>query len=256
MICLKIYDIILNGNGDILNYSVKRDTIHVDNNLTYGYANEVIEGKKNVDYNLELSLSLLNELTYILKNNNYQKEKYRITADIVRSIDGRYLYKNEYENRTKSEIIIEELMILTNYLSALICHEKSYPYIYRINQKIKDTIFCKKLIEISKDKNIEDIEKILEGYAKSKYSSIPGKHEGLNLDVYSHSTSPLRRYPDIVNQRILGDIIIDKKLDMIDFWSKYLEDNIDYYNYCERKNNEFLVDSIGVKKLIKKLGGN
>lgn len=247
------YKILINSDGDILEYSIDSKIIHIDNNLSYATVNQIIEGKKNVDYNLESTLLLLSELAQILRSKNKDKESYRITSDIVKSLDGRNLDKNQYQNRTKSEIIIEELMILTNYLSAYMCLKKGYPYIYRINEKMENTCLYNKLIELSKQKNIEDISKVLNGYAKSKYSAIASKHEGLNLSVYSHSTSPLRRYPDIVNQRILNDLIINKHEYMIDFWIKYLEENVDYYNDSERRNNEFLVNSIGVKRLIKKL---
>ena len=44
---------------------------------------------------------------------------------------------------------------------------------------------------------------------KTKMSSLPGPHEGLNVPHYLWATSPLRRYADLVNQRQLLAVISD-----------------------------------------------
>lgn len=44
---------------------------------------------------------------------------------------------------------------------------------------------------------------------KTRMSSLPGPHEGLNVPHYLWATSPLRRYADLVNQRQLLAVISD-----------------------------------------------
>ena len=142
-------------------------------------------------------------------------------------------------------------MVLINYLSALICKENNLPFIYRTNKKLKDVEEFKKLVQIINDK--EEIDIVLDGYAKSTYSSVPLPHDGLSKEVYSHSSSPLRRYPDLVNQRILNDLIINKDSSMIKYWSNYVEENIDEFNSKEERNYNFLINSIKMKKLVKEI---
>lgn len=49
-----------------------------------------------------------------------------------------------------------------------------------------------------------------EGY-RSSYSEWPAPHTSLGLDAYSHITSPLRRMPDIILQRLLTDALWHNK---------------------------------------------
>ena len=245
------YSINFDKDLNIIDYKISSDLIQVDRNLNNYKIDKILNNQLGVDNSLDMSIKLLNELSMRLRNNNKDKYNYRMTSDIIKKIDGKTLCKNEYLSRTKSEIITEEIMVLINYLSALICKENNLPFIYRTNKKLKDVEEFKKLVQIINDK--EEIDIVLDGYAKSTYSSVPLPHDGLSKEVYSHSSSPLRRYPDLVNQRILNDLIINKDSSMIKYWSNYVEENIDEFNSKEERNYNFLINSIKMKKLVKEI---
>ena len=135
--------------------------------------------------------------------------------------------------RGKSEMIIEEFMLLANQCAANLARTSKIPFVYRIHEdpslekladmkdfltrmniefphfsEVKPAHFAEIL------KNNRDSEKfpvinniLLRSMAKAKYAPDPVGHFGLALEDYSHFTSPIRRYPDLAIHRILTDLV-------------------------------------------------
>ena len=146
--------------------------------------------------------------------------------------------------RGKSELIIEEFMLMANTSAAKLAKERGIPFVYRVHEdpapeKIEElmdvaarmNITVPKFTEI-KAKHLADIlEKskgdplspvinnlVLRSMAKAKYSEEPLGHFGLVLADYAHFTSPIRRYPDLAIHRILTDLCYNKQ--PVDFMKK------------------------------------
>lgn len=135
--------------------------------------------------------------------------------------------------RGKSEMIIEEFMLLANESAAKLAKEKEIPFVYRTHEEpapekienLKDGLrrlnvevpvftsvkpaHLAEILENSKDKDCYPIVNMmtLRSMAKAKYQTEPIGHFGLALDDYAHFTSPIRRYPDLAIHRILSDVI-------------------------------------------------
>jgi ribonuclease R len=108
-------------------------------------------------------------------------------------------------------IIVQEFMILANKLVAehLVRHES--PALYRNHRA--------HLAAPSRESMLQDIEtafarpdlvnistlqqRMALTARRAEYGAVAEGHYALNLPVYAHTTSPLRRYSDLVNQRIL-----------------------------------------------------
>ncbi len=152
-----------------------------------------------------------------------------------------------------SETLIEEFMLLANEATAMAGKMKEVPFIYRIHErpapeKLDTLNMTLKLLGVQtkelganvKPKDLADILRktknedyspivniqVLRAMAKAKYSENPIGHYGLALENYTHFTSPIRRYPDLVVHRILSDILAGQPLD-----------------YIKRKYNKFVVKS-------------
>ena len=129
--------------------------------------------------------------------------------------------------------IIEEFMVLANEAVARFLSSQSVPFIYRVHPKPLSVdlenlrnVLSHFNIEVPKSKRIEskDLQYVLElvrdkpeeKYVTSsvlrslrlaEYSDENYGHFGLAKEIYTHFTSPIRRYPDLIVHRILKKIL-------------------------------------------------
>jgi ribonuclease R len=134
--------------------------------------------------------------------------------------------------------LIEEFMLLSNkcvteFVSGLSKRKKiKYPFIYRVhddpdteklknlsefviqfgyNLNVNDKDSIKDLLTIIKGKPEEFIinDLLIRSMAKAVYTDENIGHYGLGFDNYTHFTSPIRRYPDLIVHRMLYDYITE-----------------------------------------------
>jgi ribonuclease R/exosome complex exonuclease DIS3/RRP44 len=150
------------------------------------------------------------------------------------------------KKQKKANFLIEELMLLANVSVAEKIIESKRKGVFRIHDKPDEKkiaeidSFIKKLgyrinISNSKDPNktinklLELIEKtpekniidmmVIRAMSKAKYSSKNIGHFGLMFENYTHFTSPIRRYPDLIVHRIIDDIINKRNVNINDIES-------------------------------------
>ena len=210
---LSLY-VILNNEGTLLDYYIIKDYIKIDENLTHTQGDLLLNYYEN---ELSNKLIQLYDVACILQAKNSKK----------------YIYWDKKENdsldkeitKHKTDKIINELMVLYNNIIATIACEKGMPYVYRTqNNAYLENLVNKMNINIDE----EAIKIIKNIYLKSKYTNIPIYHNGLNLNIYSHSSSPLRRYPDLYNQFLLHSFYFND-MDM-NFSDESHEKLINYFN--------------------------
>lgn len=140
------------------------------------------------------------------------------------------------ENRAHN--IVEECMLQANLATAMLLQEHFAHAIYRIHQypvleNLKhlhhklyirgyqmDSIFsCEKLHDsISSIQKQADIKKereyidrlIIQAQSLAHYSCFPSAHFGLGFSIYTHFTSPIRRYVDLCVHRLVKSILEHK----------------------------------------------
>ena len=109
--------------------------------------------------------------------------------------------------------VVTNFMISNNINMARMAKEKDVPFIYR-NHKLdegKDKVdnIRKKVLARKPVTSIFKLLDMLDGIcSNAKYSSICLGHDTLGTDGYSHTTSPLRRYVDILNIICIEKFII------------------------------------------------
>ena len=252
--------------GNIMDTNIRKRQVLISQKLSYNDVNTIVkEGRPIKNYTNEVydTIATLTELSNILRKNNPMKTNYRKLEDLKTMMTGTTLLKNEYKNRTSAEIIVEETMILTNYLSAKILNEKGLPCIYRVHPKIEDTYEYEKLQMLSNtmEKGFEHqdnaylklLDELISIYPKAKYSNNNIGHYGLNLEYYSHASSPIRRYSDVVLQRIMNDLLFERPTDdKIKMWDKNIIDLCEHLNSQNTINDSYRSEYEKIKRLDKK----
>ena len=216
---LSLY-VVFDESYQIKDYKIIENYIIVKDNISFSKSDLIVENKLNYEY--QSDLCNLYNLADILELQNHKK------VDYWKKKDNGSLEKDYTDH--KSDIIIRELMVLYNNLIATIACNNSIPYVYRTQHKsYLDSLIKKMDIEID-----ESMEKVLKSiYLTSKYSHIPLYHNGLNIKIYSHSTDPLRRYPDLYNQLLLHSFYFND----IDFNFNY-EEYVNLINYFNERSTE------------------
>jgi len=225
----------LNENGDILNEWFGRTVIYSDKRFTYDEAQEIIEGKES---NYTKELITLNNLAHKLRNNRlkngaitFDKVEVKFKLDAVANPIGIYFKEAKDANK-----LIEEFMLLANKKVAQYIGKKKdgaptlNTFIYRVHDDpnpeklaaLSDIIgkFGYKIITNTRKNTSQSLNKLLKevqgkaeenlietltirSMSKAVYTTENIGHYGLAFDYYTHFTSPIRRYPDILSHRLL-----------------------------------------------------
>ena len=271
----------LDGDGTILNTWQGKTIIHSDRRYAYEEAQEIIEGNEG-DYSTEIRL--LDTLARKIRKKRIKEGsiemggievKFKLAEDNKKPI-GVYFKEQKESNK-----LIEEFMLLANKSVAKTLSESSWANVYRVHdtpnmEKLNSLVgVCKTFgydIEIYDDstkikkslnsllKEIKDTpeENMIETLvtrcmSKATYTIKNIGHYGLGFTHYSHFTSPIRRYPDLITHRILLDFLDKKtqgnpgKIEEQAKWcsarelvaAKAQRDSIKY------KQAEYLLDKIG-----------
>jgi ribonuclease R len=137
---------------------------------------------------------------------------YDLIKGIYTNEEGQILAMAENQ-RHKSNIIVQEFMILTNSAVAQYIVRKNRTILFRNHTARKTTPNHLELQEqydlaLMNEKILETLkQRTVLWFDSAKYSTVLKGHFGLNLSAYSHFTSPIRRLPDLINQYIIHSIL-------------------------------------------------
>ncbi len=223
----------MDENGKVVEQWFGRTIIHSDHRFSYEEAQIGLETGEG-PYAEELKT--LNELAKKLKEERAKKGALNFeTIEVKFKLDEKGKPLAVYPKvRKDAHKLIEEFMLLANkkvaeYVFKMKRGENKNTMVYRIHdspdeEKVKTfSTFIKKFgyslnleqkkIAASLNKMIDAIEGKPEQYvlqnlairtmAKAKYSTEPVGHFGLAFQHYTHFTSPIRRYPDMMAHRLL-----------------------------------------------------
>jgi ribonuclease R len=231
----------MDDNGKVYDEWFGRTIIHSDKRFSYEEAQEVIETGLGAFVE---ELILLNDLAKKLRKERFANGAVNFeTTEVKFKLDekGKPLAVIP-KVRKDAHKLIEEFMLLANKQVATFVYnlkkgKEKNVFVYRIHDfpdpdKVKDfAVFAKQFghkmnvdetsISRSLNRLMEDIEgkpeqNVLEQLAirtmaKAKYSTDPKGHFGLAFPHYSHFTSPIRRYPDMMVHRLLQHYLDEGK---------------------------------------------
>ncbi len=204
-----------NDDGSINNYEIIEAIIKPKYQLTYEDANEILELEPKEE------IELIEIKNLIKKSITFRKRQGAIVFESPNSKIK--LYNNKVIltklEKTISQTIVAESMILMGYVTSLFINKYNLAAAFRI-QKIN----CdpNQILNRYKDSEIKYI--ILKQYMGRSYiTTKPGNHESLGLEMYVQTTSPLRRYLDLIIQRQVYNKINNYELLSINSISKIIE---------------------------------
>jgi ribonuclease R len=232
----------LDDKANIITEWFGRTVIHSDRRFSYEEAQEVIENKAG-DYVAEMLK--LNELAYILRDKKFKNGAISFESTEVKfKLDEHGKPIGVYvKERKDAHKLIEDFMLLANRKVAEFIAKKGkgkqkYTFVYRSHDspnlenlnsfalfaaRFGYKINMKSDKEIAKSLNylMEDVEGkkeqnvltqlAIRSMAKAIYTTKKTSHYGLAFDHYTHFTSPIRRYPDVMVHRLLAAYLNNEK---------------------------------------------
>lgn len=233
-------EMILNDTFDVVDHKIFASIIKTNKRLTYTAVNQLLKENKSIgDTYIDDMLIKMNEIAKVLKIK--RSKRGAIDFDSIElkfklDHDGKVI--DVIERKTDdAEQLIESFMILANETVAKHFYDLGLPGIYRVHEKpdaekLETALTNLRKLGFYADKNQKSTAKILQkltndakdtkyGYIihmillramqKAKYSESPIGHFGLGSEFYSHFTSPIRRYPDLLLHRMIRDILLTKQ---------------------------------------------
>ena len=219
---LLLLDISLNSKAEIENIDLRLTWSKIAANLTYVEVENRLE--KHTDDFFQEALSLAQRLKQNRLDNGAvifeQKEPQVKIHPLENSRDVEVELK-EPTNNPNAQLIVSEFMILANFAASKWAQEKDLPLLHR-SQEIKVSSDAKGVWEDP----VEIFNKMRE-MSSSIISVEPGFHTSLGVSCYAPVTSPLRRYPDLLN---IGQIVAHLHSDRSPWSKQELNTNISRLN--------------------------
>ena len=282
----------INDRGEVVSHEIFQSVIRTTERMTYSDVNKILVDQDEEVMERYRSLvpmfQMMGELASILRNKRMKRGA--IDFDFRES---KVLVDSEghptdvvIRERSVAERLIEEFMLVANETVAEHFHWMELPFIYRIHEDPKEdklqrffefitnfglivrgkanSVHPRALQEILDEVRGKPEEMVvstvmLRSMQQAKYYPESLGHFGLSAEFYTHFTSPIRRYPDLIVHRLIRTYLIEGKIDPKTQakWKALLPDIAQHTSKMERraveaeretdelKKTEFMLDKIG-----------
>lgn len=228
--------------GNIVDIQVYPSIMKNHHRFSYDEVNELFSNNflsNNLDAEIVNSLRYSYELHSILRKKKYQDGyiEFDIKEPLIKLNDSGIPVSIEVKQTGTAQKMIEDFMVAANEAVTIFAKDHNLNFIYRTHDKPENKKITNFLTEAKKlgifvnidysnlsSKNfLELIDKnkdspnflilnklLLRSMQKAKYDTNNIGHFGLALSNYTHFTSPIRRYADLIVHRLFWFFVFDK----------------------------------------------
>ncbi|SES69283.1 ribonuclease R [Salinibacillus kushneri] len=260
----------ITDKGEIVDHEIFQSVIKTTERMTYHDVNEILvnddQELKEKYGHITPMLQDMEDLAQILRTK--RMERGAIDFDFkeakVEVNEAGEATDVVLRERSVGEKLIEEFMLSANETVAEHFHWMQVPFIHRIHEEPKpeklehffefianlgyvvrgtaNEIHPKALQSVLEEvKGTQEdmvISKLmLRSMQQAKYDPQSLGHFGLSTEFYTHFTSPIRRYPDLIVHRLIRTYLIDEKMDdeTREKWKEKLPDIARHTSFMERR---------------------
>ncbi|MFG6148076.1 ribonuclease R [Halobacillus sp. B23F22_1] len=282
----------INASGEVVGHEIFQSVIKTNERMTYKDVNSILE-----DNDEELSekykdlvpmFKEMEDLAATLRKKRFGRGAIDFDfkeAGVIVDEEGKAV-DVKLRERSVAERLIEEFMLAANETVAEHFHWMDVPFIHRIHEDPDESKLqnffefvanlgysvkgsaenvhpqaLQKVLESVKDTQEEMIisKLMLRSMQQAKYDPQSLGHFGLSTEFYTHFTSPIRRYPDLIVHRLIRTYLVNKDVDYKTrkHWKDQLPDIAKHSSEMERaavdaeretddlKKAEYMQDKIG-----------
>lgn len=280
----------IDPNGQVVSHDIFPSVIQTTERMTYTAVNQILEEQDEqvMDRYKQLvpMFQEMQELHQILEEMRIRRGAISFEdreAKILVEPDGQPT-DILLRSRGVGERLIESFMLAANETVAEHFNKRNFPFIYRIHEQPKEekmqrffdfasalgivvrgtkgTITPKDLQKVIE--NVEDKPEsavintmLLRSMQQARYSEDNFGHYGLAAEYYTHFTSPIRRYPDLIVHRLIRSYGQDPSEANQTYWENELPEIAEHSSKMERraveaerevdsmKKAEYMMDKVG-----------
>ena len=276
-------EMIIDANGNVVSHEIFQSVIKTTERMTYKDVYKILEEQDEAlmaRYEpLVPMFKHMAELSNILRNKRQMRGAIDFDfkeSKVIVDEDG-WPVDIELRERTVAEKLIEDFMLAANETVAEHFHWMNVPFLYRIHEDPKPEklqrffefvtnfgILIKGTGNTVHPKALQDVLKAIEGMPEepvistmllrsmqqAKYYPESLGHFGLSTDFYTHFTSPIRRYPDLIVHRLIRTYLLNKDTsrETVAQWSMAMDEIADHTSERERRAVDAERDTDALKK--------
>ena len=231
----------ISSAGKVAKYEFYDATIKSHARLTYDGVFELLESKTKKPFALLPQLQELRDLYHCL----LKQRKARGALDFSR-VEAKIIFDDKRKIKSLKPVqhhyvhgIIEECMLAANVCASMFLLQGKIPALYRVHERpdaqkinnLRDFLkglgleleggdkphssnyadLLQKIIGRPDEHLVQTI--LLRSLKQAVYTSKNNGHFGLAYETYAHFTSPIRRYPDLINHRAIKHLLYDGKVE-------------------------------------------
>lgn len=226
----------IDSKGEIISYELFPSVIKTSERMTYAVVNQILDGNKELQERYKECVPMFEkmaELHYLLEDKRKKRGaiQFEESKTKIRVNEKGYPLEPVLHERGLGERLIESFMLAANETVAKYFSDSHLPALYRVHEHPKAdklekflnfvSMFGIVLKGTSSNLDSSDLQKVLmkvngkpeeriiqimllRSMQQARYSEHNYGHYGLAAENYTHFTSPIRRYPDLVVHRLIN----------------------------------------------------